>query len=336
MKLLVTGGAGLIGSAFIRYYLAAHPDDQIINFDALTYAGNLANLASVADHPNYMFFHGDITDVEAVDAAMQGVDMVIHYAAETHVDRSISGPSIFVRTNVLGTQVLLDAALKHGVKRFHHISTDEVFGSLELDSTEKFTEESSYQPSSPYSASKAGADMLVRAYHHTYGLPVTISNCTNNYGPFHFPEKFIPLLILNALQDKSLPIYGDGLNVRDWIHVEDHARAVDLILHRGKDGETYCVGGEAEWHNIDVAKEILAQLGKSESLLQFVKDRPGHDRRYAISNANIAAELGYKPEHTFEQGLAETIQWYKDNREWWENVLSKDYLNYYEEQYGAR
>ena len=336
MKLLVTGGAGLIGSAFIRYYLAAHPDDQIINFDALTYAGNLANLASVADHPNYMFFHGDITDVEAVDAAMQGVDMVIHYAAETHVDRSISGPSIFVRTNVLGTQVLLDAALKHGVKRFHHISTDEVFGSLELDSTEKFTEESSYQPSSPYSASKAGADMLVRAYHHTYGLPVTISNCTNNYGPFHFPEKFIPLLILNALQDKSLPIYGDGLNVRDWIHVEDHARAVDLILHRGKDGETYCVGGEAEWHNIDVAKEILAQLGKSESLLQFVKDRPGHDRRYAISNAKIAAELGYKPEHTFEQGLAETIQWYKDNREWWENVLSKDYLNYYEEQYGAR
>ncbi|MEI6478417.1 MAG: dTDP-glucose 4,6-dehydratase [bacterium] len=336
MKLFVTGGAGLIGSAFVRYWLKNHPDDQVVVFDALTYAGNLANLAPVADMPGYSFIKGDITDSKALLAAIEGADYVVHYAAETHVDRSISGPSVFVSTNVLGTQTVLDAALKLGVKRFHHISTDEVFGDLPLEGDEKFNEETPYNPSSPYSASKAGSDHLVRAYHRTYGLPVTISNCSNNYGPYHFPEKMIPLMILNALADKPLPVYGDGLNVRDWIHVDDHARAVELILEKGVPGETYCVGGEAERSNIWIVKEILSILDKPESLISFVKDRPGHDRRYAISNEKVRRELGYEPSYTIEKGLKETVAWYQQNESWSKGVMDGAYLDYYATQYGQR
>ena len=334
MKLFVTGAAGFIGSNFVRYWLERHPDDSIVSFDALTYAGNLENLADFKDDPRHSFVKGDIRNAEEVAAALAGCDAVVHYAAESHVDRSVSGPGIFVETNVLGTQVLLEQALKAGIKRFHHISTDEVFGDLPLDTDEKFNEETPYDPSSPYSASKAGSDHLVRAYYRTYGLPVTISNCTNNYGPYHFPEKLIPLAILNALADKPLPVYGDGLNVRDWIHVLDHARAVELILEKGKIGETYCVGGEAERSNIWIAKEILRITGKPESLISYVKDRPGHDRRYAIDNAKIRSELGYEPSRTIEEGLEQTVEWYKSHEEWWKKVISGDYQNYYAEQYG--
>ncbi len=336
MKILVTGGAGFIGSEFIRYWQQQHPEDSIVNLDVLTYAGNLANLDEVKDNPNYRFIHGDITDPNIVAEAMQGVDWVVHYAAESHVDRSITDPAAFVKTNVLGTQVLLDAARQAQVKRFHHISTDEVFGSLELEEDTKFNRHTPYNPSSPYSASKAGSDHLVRAYYHTYGLPVTISNVTNNYGPYHFPEKMIPLMILNALADKPLPVYGDGKHVRDWIHVRDHARAVELILQKGKPGETYCIGGEAERSNLEVVTEILRILGKPESLISFVADRPGHDRRYAIDSTAAREELDYTPSYTFEQGLAETIDWYKAHQDWVQNVLSKDYLHYYEKQYGQR
>lgn len=334
MKMLVTGGAGFIGSNFIRYWLRQHPEDEVVNFDALTYAGNLANLADVEDNPNYSFIKGDIADAEAVAAAMQGVDTVVHYAAETHVDRSVTGPGVFIRTNVVGTQVLLDASLKAGVKRFHHVSTDEVFGDLPLDTPEKFNESTPYDPSSPYSASKAGSDMLVRAYHRTYGLPITISNCSNNYGPFHFPEKLIPLMIINAMQDKKLPVYGDGFNVRDWIHTEDHARGVELILEKGRIGETYCLGGESECSNIAIVKKILAILGKSEDLIEYVKDRPGHDRRYAIDNAKIQAELGFYPNYALDEGLAETVRWYQENESWWQGILAGDYQDYYAQHYG--
>ncbi len=334
MKLLVTGGAGFIGSNFILYWMKHHPDDEVVNLDALTYAGNLENLHAVQDNPHYSFIKGDITDPIAVAKAMSGVDMVVHYAAESHVDRSIHNPHDFVHTNIIGTQILLDEAVKQGIKRFHHISTDEVFGSLELESSQAFDETTAYNPRSPYAASKAASDHLVRAYYHTYGLPITISNCSNNYGPYHFPEKMIPLMILNAMQDKPLPVYGDGKHVRDWVHVEDHARAVEKILEHGKIGETYCVSGDAEWHNIDVVKEILHQLHKPESLISFVTDRPGHDRRYAINGHKIETELGYKPQHTFEQGLKETIEWYKQNDTWWKRVLNKDYQDYYQKQYG--
>jgi len=312
MRILVTGGAGFIGSNFVRYWLLRHPSDEVVNLDSLTYAARLENLADVQDDPRYRFIKGDITDAAVVAEAMKGVDTVVHFAAETHVDNSIAGPAVFVETNVIGTQVLLDAALKEAVTRFHHISTDEVFGSLALDSPETFSEETPYDPSSPYSASKAGSDFLVRAYGHTYGLPYTISNCTNNYGPYQFPEKLIPLMIHNALADKKLPVYGDGLNVRDWIHVLDHCRAVELILEKGKLGETYCVGGNAERNNLQIVHAILEQLGKSASLIEFVEDRKGHDRRYAISGDKIKQELGYEPSYTFEEGLRETIDWYKE------------------------
>ena len=335
MKLLVTGGAGFIGSNFILYWIKNHPEDQIINFDKLTYAGNLNNLQSVEDNPHYTFMHGDICDPVTVDNAMEGVDTVVHFAAESHVDRSIMDPSIFVKTNVLGTQVLLESALKHKVSRFHHISTDEVFGSLSLETDDKFSEATPYNPRSPYSASKAGSDHLVRAYHTTYGLPITITNCSNNFGPYHFPEKLIPLAITNLLQDKKVPVYGDGLYVRDWLYVEDHARAIDAVLERGVVGQTYLIGGMKKlYSNLEIVKMIIALLGKDESYIEFVKDRPGHDRKYDVDWSKIQNELGWEPLHDFESWLEKTVEWYKANEEWWKNVKSGAYQEYYQKQYG--
>ncbi len=337
MKLLVTGGAGFIGSNFIIYWMKEHPEDRIVNFDKLTYAGNLENLSSVQNNPNYMFFHGDICDSVAVEKAMQEIDIVVHFAAESHVDRSIMEPAAFVMTNVVGTQVLLDAALKAKVKRFHHVSTDEVFGALPLDPSKKFSEETPYNPHSPYSASKAGSDHLVRAYYDTYSLPITISNCSNNFGPYHFPEKMIPLAITNLLEDKKVPVYGDGLYIRDWLYVEDHCRAIDVILDKGKIGETYCIGGireNEEINNLEVVKKILKLLGKGEDMIEFVKDRPGHDRRYAIDWSKVKRELGWEPLHTFDEWLEKTVEWYKEHRNWWEDIKSGVYKDYYKKQYG--
>jgi dTDP-glucose 4,6-dehydratase len=335
MKLLVTGGAGFIGSNFIIYWLKNHPQDSIINFDKLTYAGNLENLKSVQDNPNYKFIQGDICGSKMVSEAMIGVDMVIHFAAESHVDRSITDPGSFVKTNVLGTQVLLDAALESNVKRFHHISTDEVFGSLNLEDASIFNERTNYNPRSPYSASKAGSDHLVRAYYSTFGLPITISNCSNNFGPYQFPEKLIPLAITNLLEDKKVPVYGDGLYVRDWLYVEDHCRAIDLILEKGKIGETYCIGGLTEdISNISILQKILKLLGKSEDSLEYVKDRPGHDRRYALDWSKIKIELGWEPLNVFDEWLGKTVAWYQENRKWWENVKNGVYKEYYLKQYG--
>lgn len=326
MKLLITGGAGFIGSNFILYWMAHHPDDSIVNLDKLTYAGNLENLVSVEKNPHYQFVHGDICDPNAVQSAMDGVHVVVHFAAESHVDRSIHDPAPFVKTNVVGTQVLLDAALAQKVTRFHHISTDEVFGSLELNDLSKFNERTPYDPRSPYSASKAGSDHLVRAYYHTFGLPITITNCSNNFGPFHFPEKFIPLAITNILEGKKVPVYGDGKNVRDWLYVEDHCRAIEVVLGKGKVGETYCVGGlTKDISNIEVAHMILAKMGKDASLIEFVKDRPGHDRRYAIDWSKIRTELGWKPLHDFDGWLTKTIEWYKTHQSWWQRVKSGVY-----------
>lgn len=336
MKLLVTGGAGFIGSNFILYWMAHHPDDSVVNLDKLTYAGNLENLATVEKNPHYKFVHGDICDPETVRGAMDGIEVVVHFAAESHVDRSIHDPAPFVRTNVVGTQVLLDAALQAKVSRFHHVSTDEVFGSLELEDPGKFNERTPYDPKSPYSASKAGSDHLVRAYHHTFGLPVTITNCSNNFGPFHFPEKFIPLAITNILEGKKVPVYGDGKNVRDWLYVEDHCRAIEAVLVGGKVGETYCVGGVTkDISNLDVVRLILKKMGKDESSIEFVKDRPGHDRRYAIDWSKIQKELGWKPQHDFEEWLIKTIDWYKTYESWWKNVKTGAYQEYYKKQYGA-
>ena len=312
MRLLVTGGAGFIGSNFVQYILEKYPDYEILNLDALTYAGSLENLKGTMDNPRHRFVQGSIEDGKLVDELMAGIDAVINFAAESHVDRSIIEPQVFIKTNVLGTQVLLDAALRHKVKLFYQISTDEVYGALELDSLEKFTEESRLRPNSPYAASKASADLLVRAYHRTYGLPVVISRCTNNYGPRQHPEKFIPTVIFNALRDKPIPIYGDGLYVRDWIHVLDHCQSVDLILHQGKVGEVYNIGGDNEWANIDLARKILKITGKPEDLLQSVPDRPGHDRRYALSSEKLRRELGWKPGVPFDQGLRETVRWYSE------------------------
>lgn len=335
MKILVTGGAGFIGSNFILYWMKNHPEDHIINFDKLTYAGNLENLKDVEGNPNYTFINGDICNIQEVDAVMQGVDVVVHFAAESHVDRSITGPAVFVQTNVVGTQVLLDAALKYQIKKFHHISTDEVFGSLALEDTNKFNERTSYSPRSPYAASKAGSDHLVRAYHETYGLPITITNCSNNFGPYHFPEKFIPLAITNLLEDKKIPVYGDGLYIRDWLYVEDHCRAIDLVLQKGKIGETYLVGGMTELHpNIEIARKILKLLGKDESYIEFVKDRPGHDRKYDVDWTKIKNELGWKPLYDFDEWLAKTVDWYKEHKDWWRNIKSGEYKDYYEKQYG--
>lgn len=334
MKLLVTGGAGFIGSNFILYWLKKHPEDSIVNFDKLTYAGNLENLKQVEHNPNYSFVKGDICDPDMVNQYMAGIDTVVHFAAESHVDRSIMDPLTFVKTNVDGTAVLLEAALKSNVKRFHHISTDEVFGALDLNSTEKFNENTPYDPHSPYSASKAASDHLVRAYHDTYGLPITISNCANNYGPYHFPEKLIPLAITNLLESKKVPVYGDGLYVRDWLYVEDHCEAIDLILQKGSIGKTYLVGGlDQDIPNIEIVKKILQHMGKSEDMIEYVKDRPGHDRRYAIDWSMIRQELGWQPRHTLDEALTETINWYTQNREWWEKIKSGTYADYYKKQY---
>ncbi|CEE03065.1 dTDP-glucose 4,6-dehydratase [Caldibacillus thermoamylovorans] len=336
MKVLVTGGAGFIGSNFVRYMVKKYPEYQIVNLDLLTYAGNLENLKEIENKPNYKFVKGDIADHEFINGffAEEKFDYVINFAAESHVDRSITDPGIFVRTNVQGTQVLLDAAKNIGVKKYLQVSTDEVYGTL--GETGYFTEETPLAPNSPYSASKAGADLLVRAYHETYGMPVNITRCSNNYGPFHFPEKLIPLMIINALHDKDLPVYGDGLNVRDWLYVEDHCEAIDTVLHKGVVGEVYNIGGNNEHTNIEIVKTILKHLGKPESLIKFVKDRPGHDRRYAIDATKIRTELGWEPKHTFETGIKETIDWYLENKDWWENIISGEYQQYFKQQYGDR
>ena len=335
MKLLVTGGAGFIGSNFILYWLKNYPNDQIVNLDSLTYAGNLENLQEVEGNPSYRFIKGNICDLNTVDRIMKRIDIVVHFAAESHVDISIKKPSHFLVTNVVGTQVLLDAALKNNVKRFHHISTDEVYGSLDLNDQSKFNERTNYNPRSPYSASKAGSDHLVRAYHATYGLPITITNCSNNFGPYQFPEKFVPLAITNILEGKKVPIYGDGLYVRDWLYVVDHCRAIDLVLNKGKIGETYLVGGMTnDVSNLEVIKKILKIMGKDESLIEHVKDRPGHDRRYAVDWSKIQNELGWKPLHDFDEWLSKTVQWYKENEKWWRDVKTGTYKKYYKEQYG--
>ncbi|KEQ27938.1 dTDP-glucose 4,6-dehydratase [Paenibacillus tyrfis] len=335
MKILITGGAGFIGSNFVIYMLNQYPNYEFINLDALTYAGNLENLKSVHSFPNYRFIKGDITDRDLVESIVSdGVEVIINFAAESHVDRSITEPDIFVKTNVLGTQVLLDAAKKYNIKKFLQVSTDEVYGTL--GETGLFTETTPLAPNSPYSSSKAGADLLVRAYHETFGLPVNITRCSNNYGPYQFPEKLIPLMIINALNNKSLPVYGDGLNVRDWLHVEDHCRAIDLVLHRGINGEVYNVGGNNERTNIQIIKTILSELGKSDDLIQYVKDRPGHDRRYAIDATKITTDLGWTPKYNFETGIKETVQWYLQNQAWWERIINGEYQKYYEKQYSKR
>ncbi|WP_059041774.1 dTDP-glucose 4,6-dehydratase [Paenibacillus rubinfantis] len=335
MKLLVTGGAGFIGSNFVLYMLEQHPDFQIINVDALTYAGNLENLKSVEGNPNHSFVKADITDAMAMDQLIgQGVDVVVNFAAESHVDRSILEPDVFVKTNVLGTQVLLDAVKKHGVKKYVQVSTDEVYGTL--GETGLFTEETPLAPNSPYSASKAGGDLLVRAYHETFGLPVNITRCSNNYGPYQFPEKLIPLMISKALADEPLPVYGDGLNIRDWLYVEDHCSAIDLVIHEGRDGEVYNIGGNNERTNLHIVGTILEQLGKPELLIKHVEDRPGHDRRYGIDPTKTMKELGWKPKHSFETGIKETIRWYLDNKEWWTRIQTGAYQDYYAKQYGNR
>jgi dTDP-glucose 4,6-dehydratase len=324
MKLLITGGAGFIGSNFLYYMNAKYPNYSLINLDKLTYAGNLENLKGLADKSNYQFIHGDITDRKTVEPLFQtGLDGVIHFAAESHVDRSINQPDIFIRTNVLGTQVLLDLAKKYKVQRYLQVSTDEVYGSLE--STGYFTEQTPLAPRSPYSASKAGADLLVKAAFHTFGLPVFITRSSNNYGPYQFPEKIIPLMIVNALQDKELPVYGDGLNIREWIHVNDHCRAIDLVFHHGKPGEIYNIGGGNERPNIELVRLILKELGKPETLISYVEDRPGHDRRYAVNSTKIMTTLGWLPEISFEIGLKETIRWYQENQSWWRNIQSEKY-----------
>jgi len=322
MKLLVTGGAGFIGSNFIHYWLKNYPNDQIINLDKLTYAGNLDNLADLKDNPNYTFAQGDICDAELVSSLMPGIELIVHFAAESHVDRSILNSADFIKTNVEGTRVLLDAARQHGNIRFHHISTDEVFGSLEKDSP-KFNEQTSYDPRSPYSASKAASDHLVRAYFHTHKLPVTISNCSNNYGPFQFPEKLIPLFITNLLEGKKVPVYGQGQNIRDWIFVDDHNRGIDLIIKKGRLGETYCLGGSNEVKNIDITKDILGLMGQGEEMVEYVADRPGHDLRYAIDFSKAKKELGFEPQVDFAEGLRQTVEWYKNNEAWWKKLKNK-------------
>ena len=323
MKLLVTGGAGFIGSNFILYWFKKYPQDQIVNLDKLTYAGNLENLKTIEKNPNYKFVQGDICNSQLVNSLIinNKIDAIVHFAAESHVDRSILDPAPFIKTNIEGTYILLEAALKNQIKRFHHISTDEVFGALELDSREKFNERTPYNPRSPYSASKAASDHLVRSYHVTYDLPVTISNCSNNFGPYQFPEKFIPLAVTNILEGKKVPVYGDGLYVRDWLYVEDHCEAIDLILQKGKVGETYFIGGLTnDIANIDLVKKILILMGKNENLIEFVKDRPGHDRRYAIDWTKINQELGWKPRHEFNEALKLTVDWYLKNQDRWKGL----------------
>ncbi|HAT03876.1 MAG TPA: dTDP-glucose 4,6-dehydratase [Candidatus Magasanikbacteria bacterium] len=333
MKLLVTGGAGFIGSNFIRYWMREHSQDEIVNFDLLTYAGNLENLKDVADNKNYTFVKGDICDRDLVFNLIRDNDVVVHFAAESHVDRSIMDPSSFIRTNVLGTQTILDAVREYK-KRLHHISTDEVFGALRPGEP-AFNEQTRYAPRSPYSASKAASDHLVCSYHTTYGIEMTISNCSNNYGPYHFPEKIIPLFISNLMEGKKVPVYGDGQQMRDWIYVEDHNRGVDMILQKGKIGETYCLGGkDAEITNLELTKKLIELLGRDESYIEYVKDRPGHDRRYAIDYTKAKKELGWEPLIDLDEGLRMTIDWYKNNQEWVGRCKSGAYQEYYEEWYG--
>ncbi len=333
MKLLVTGGAGFIGTNYIHYVLDTHPTDEVVVLDALTYAGNIENFQRIEHNPRFRFVKGDICDAALVDKLVQQVDAVVHIAAETHVDRSIHNADDFVRTNVLGTQVLLDACRKHFNKRFHHVSTDEVFGSL--GRTGIFRENTPYEPRSPYSASKAGADHLVRAAFHTHGQAVTISNCTNNYGPYCFPEKFIPLFITNLLEGKKVPLYGDGMNIRDWIYVADHCKGIDVALRKGRNGETYCFGGRNERSNTEVAQMILFEMGYGQEMIQTVRDRPGHDRRYAIDPEKAETELGWAAETPFLHGLRKTIEWYKTNTSWWKRIKNGEYREYYEKQYGV-
>jgi dTDP-glucose 4,6-dehydratase len=336
MNLLVTGGAGFIGSNFVRYMLNKYPKYKIVNYDLLTYAGNLENLKDIQENPRYVFVKGDIRNYQLVDYIVKShhIDVIVNFAAESHVDRSISDPNVFVKTNVLGTQVLLDVAKANNIQKYVQISTDEVYGSL--GDTGYFTEETPLAPNSPYSASKASADLLVRAYHETYGLDVNITRCSNNYGPYHFPEKLIPLMITNALEGKELPIYGDGQNIRDWLHVKDHCAAIDLVIHIGKPGEVYNIGGHNERTNNEIVHLIVEKLGVSKSLIKYVSDRPGHDRRYAIDPTKIMTELGWKPQYTFDRGIEETIQWYINNSDWWKRIKSGEYMDYYQKQYGER
>lgn len=333
MQILVTGGAGFIGSNFIKYWLNKYPDDKIVNLDILTYAGNLENLKDIENNKNYKFIKGDICDAKLVNDLVKDVGLIIHFAAESHVDRSINDSADFIKTNIEGTRILLDAAKNNGNIRFHHISTDEVFGALDTNDL-KFNEKTPYDPRSPYSASKAASDHLVRAYFHTHGLPITISNCSNNYGPYQFPEKLIPLFVTNLLEGKKVPVYGEGKNIRDWIHVDDHNAGVDAIIQQGKIGETYCLGGGNEMQNIEITKLILEIMGKSEDMIEFVTDRKGHDFRYAIDYAKAEKELGWTPKINFRKGLNQTIEWYKDNKDWWKNIKSGEYLDYYKKQYG--
>lgn len=339
MKIIVTGGAGFIGGNYIHLMLDKHPEDTLICFDALTYAGNMETLAPVLNKANFKFVKGDIADRSCVYKLFEeeNPDVVINFAAESHVDRSLVNPELFLQTNIIGTSVLLDACRKYGIKRYHQVSTDEVYGDLPLDEPELFfTEQTPLHTSSPYSASKASADLLVLAYHRTFGVPVTISRCSNNYGPYHFPEKLIPLMIANALNDKALPVYGKGENVRDWLYVADHCTAIDLIIRNGRVGEVYNIGGHNERTNLEVVKTIIRELGKSESLIHYVTDRPGHDRRYAIDPTKIKNELGWEPTTTFDQGIKKTIAWYLANRTWWENIISGEYQNYYKKMYENR
>lgn len=339
MTILVTGGAGFIGSNFIFHMMKSHPSYRIVCIDKLTYAGNLSTLKNILTHPQFRFVKEDICDRAAIDRIFEEEkpDIVVNFAAESHVDRSIEDPGVFLQTNIIGTATLMDACRKYGVSRFHQVSTDEVYGDLPLDRPELlFTEETPIHTSSPYSSSKAAADLLALAYYRTYGLPVTISRCSNNYGPYHFPEKLIPLMIINALADKALPVYGDGLNVRDWLYVEDHCKAIDLIVHKGRVGEVYNVGGHNEKKNIEIVKLICAALGKPESLIKHVTDRKGHDMRYAIDPKKIHTELGWLPETKFEDGIKYTIDWYLSNREWWEPIISGEYRQYYAKMYDGR
>ena len=339
MTIIVTGGAGFIGSNFVFHMLQAHPDYRIVCLDKLTYAGNLSTLEPVLQQDNFRFVKADICDRQAVDKLFQEEkpDIVVNFAAESHVDRSIENPGIFLETNIMGTAVLMDACRKYGIQRYHQVSTDEVYGDLPLDRPDLFfTEETLLHTSSPYSSSKASADLLVMAYYRTYGLPVTISRCSNNYGPYHFPEKLIPLMIANALADKPLPVYGNGENVRDWLYVEDHCRAIDLIIHNGKVGEVYNVGGHNEKRNIDIVRIICQELGKPESLIVHVEDRKGHDRRYAIDPAKIHRELGWLPETKFEDGIKKTIKWYLDHKKWWQDIVNGEYQEYYAKMYDSK
>ncbi|RRD95383.1 dTDP-glucose 4,6-dehydratase [Clostridiales bacterium COT073_COT-073] len=339
MKILVTGGAGFIGSNFIYHMLDTYPEYEILCLDALTYAGNMETLAEVAKSPKFKFYKGDIADREFVYDLFEKEkpNVVVNFAAESHVDRSIDNPGIFLQTNILGTGVLLDACRKYGIDRYHQVSTDEVYGDLPLDRPDLFfTEETPIHTSSPYSASKAASDLLVQSYYRTFKVPVTISRCSNNYGPYHFPEKLIPLMIANALNDKELPVYGKGENVRDWLYVLDHCKAIDLIIHKGKVGEVYNIGGHNERTNLEVVKTVLKELGKPESLIRYVTDRPGHDMRYAIDPTKISKELGWEPTTAFDDGIKLTIKWYLDNKKWWENIISGEYQSYYEKMYGER